>query len=96
VANRKIVRVRDGEWVGLAYNDDGWHKPADCLSLGNPTAQEYAELCDQEAEHSNRHDFCGVHAGLLALLRKHVDRIPTLHLMRSIAEAGGLMALREE
>jgi hypothetical protein len=90
---RKIVRIQDGEWTGLAYNDDGFYPDDQLLPLGKPTAEEYAALCDQQAENANRHDFCGVHASLLRYIRAAVNEKGALAVMKDIAEHGGLWEL---
>jgi hypothetical protein len=88
--NRKIGRVRDGEWTGLTYH------PADydeALPLGEPTIEEYAELCDQAAESANQHAFCGTHRALVEILRRNVAEPDALAVMRDIAESGGLQKI---
>lgn len=91
---RTIIRRQEGEWSGLSYNNDHWYKDGspELLPLGTPTADEYADLCDSEAENANHHDFCGVHKALLALLRNEmVDEGKVVGVMRAIAERGGFM-----
>ncbi len=88
----KICRVRDEEWEGLVY-DDG-HESRERLPLGDPTPEEYAELCDDQAENENMHDFCGVHAALLKVLRDNVASPKALDgIMRTVAENGGLQGM---
>lgn len=96
---RKIIRIRDGEWQGLTYSSRTFtYPPEQILPLGEPTAEEYANLCDQEAESINYHDFCGTHEGLLKLLIASDIGTPEQRtsVMQRIAEVGGLWKLRDE
>lgn len=52
--------------------------------------EELADLCDEQAEQSNAHDFVGSHRSLAALLFREVGREPATRIMRHIAEMGGL------
>lgn len=52
--------------------------------------EELADLCDEQAEQCNAHDFVGSHRGLAALLYREVGRELATRVMRHIAEMGGL------
>jgi hypothetical protein len=92
--SRNIVRINDDGWVGLTYDDTGYYELSQLMPIGNPSAAEYAKLCDQAAESENQHSFCGVHILLLELLNRH--HCEPLPIMKDIAELGGLFALRKE
>ena len=89
----KIVRVIEDEWSGLCYNDRGYYDEEQLLPLGQPTAAEYAILCDDDAVNKNFHDFNGVHKALLVILEIRLKTDDARTIIRDIAEAGGLHAL---
>lgn len=92
---RKIARIRDRELTYLVY--EGNYSADEVVPLGKPTVEEYADLCDQQAENENAHDFCGTHKALLdKVLRPNVASPKALlNIMRDIAEAGGLQRIDE-
>lgn len=88
------------------YATDGKGRPVPCLIYadehtpkGQPardtaTIDDLAELCDQDAEDRNAHDFCGVHQALAKLMLKSgFGEEATRLLMRDIAELGGLQGM---
>lgn len=93
---QKIVRVQEdgGDGSYLTY-DDKYLDRSTIRPTGRPTAEEYAELCDQDAEDRNAHDFCGTHNGLLELLTRNKFRDVRL-IMKKIAEHGGLQQIDDE
>ena len=52
-----------------------------------------ADMCDQNAESRNNHDFVGVHRILSALLFKRLGRKQATDIMIEVAEFGGLDAM---
>ncbi len=76
----------------LVYADK--YTPKGRPARGDASIDEIAELCDQDAENKNRHDFCGVHAKLAQLMLKTGFNEEAVRLlMRDIAERGGLHGL---
>lgn len=75
MVKHKIVRLREevGDGSCLHYDDDYLDRDM-ILPTGRPTASEYAELCDQDAENRNAHDFCGTHKAMLELLVRNKFR----------------------
>ncbi len=86
-----IVRIMDdaepGEIGYLGYHSD-FHD--DERSGEDATLEELADMCDHDAEASNRHSFVGNHRLLAALLYRYVGRQQAGVIMRDIAERGGL------
>lgn len=93
MGRKTIVWTReDGDEADhLAYRDPKWG--IDGPSADAARAEDLADLCDQEAEGANVHDFCGVHRLLAALLHEHVGREKATAILRDIAERGGLHAM---
>jgi hypothetical protein len=54
------------------------------------TLEELVQLCDQDAESVNAHDFCGAHRVLGGLLYRETGRANATNLMREIALRRGL------
>jgi hypothetical protein len=54
------------------------------------TLEELVELCDQDAESVNAHDFCGAHRLLAAVLYRNLGRATATDVMRDIAYRRGL------
>ena len=57
------------------------------------TLSELTQLCDQEAENSNAHSFCGTHAALGRMLKNETGVKLATKIMLSIALVGGLQKL---
>lgn len=88
---KKIYMVRrdgdEAEYLDTSKLDcDSWREANDA----DLTPNAVGEMCDQDAENGNRHDFVGVHRKLFKMLAKQVNG-PSLHrIMRKIVDAGGL------
>jgi hypothetical protein len=54
------------------------------------TLEQLADLCDQEAESENLHEYVGAHRILAALLHQQQGREQATRIMFAIAELGGL------
>lgn len=54
------------------------------------TLEDLVELCDQDAESINAHDYCGAHRLLGAVLYRQLGRAKATKVMREIAERRGL------
>lgn len=69
------------------YTDSSFRdvKPATGLST-----QRLAQFCDDEAENSNRHDFCGAHDKLAKILVRICGDEKANAVMLEIAECGGM------
>ena len=52
--------------------------------------EELVQMCDQNAESRNNHDFVGAHRVLATLLFKTLGRKTTKDILVEIAELGGL------
>jgi hypothetical protein len=87
MARQKIVAVREGDATGFAYESEGIYY--DEVIDGVPTLKDLANLCDQNAESINAHDFVGVHRLLSTLLAARVAD-DAYGIMKQIAELGGL------
>lgn len=70
----------------LAYE----HDDQESYEAPDASLEQLAELCDQDAESGNYHDFVGVHEKLGELLVKHVGEKTATNIIRDIAELGGL------
>jgi len=57
------------------------------------TLDELTQLCDQQAENSNDHAFCGTHEALGKILKKEVGDKLSTQIMLQIALKGGLQRL---
>ena len=80
--------TKDGEPVPCIT----YYKPKPSELLGNgddATLEELVEVCDQDAESCNAHDFCGSHRLLGSLLHKHLGRAKATEIMLDIARYGG-------
>lgn len=75
----KFLAYGDAHIHGLALDPDT-----------NFSLEELADLCDQQAEQINAHDFVGSHRLLAALLYREVGRESATRIMRQISEMGGL------
>jgi hypothetical protein len=78
--------TEDGEGPRLAYRNLFAAGPA----APEATLEQLADLCDQEAESENAHDFVGAHRLLAALLFRRLGRETATAIMREVAELGGL------
>jgi hypothetical protein len=79
----------DRPW--LNYRDPGWK--IDGPPAHDATLEQLADLCDNQAEQINAHDYVGTHRLLAAVLYRHVGRETATAILRDIAELGGLHAM---
>lgn len=89
MSKRKIVLKGTKEESWLDYAEEGMHDPI-LNKNPTPTLEEFANLCDQDAESWNHHSFVGLHKLLCALLFRHLGRERTTEIIHEIAEYGGL------
>ena len=89
MSKRKIIRLGTDEENYLGYKEEEMYGP---ILDENPTLtlEELADLCDQEAESRNNHNFVGSHKILSALLFKQLGREKATKIMQEIAEYSGL------
>lgn len=76
-------------YEGTVYGD------AKIIDIGavDATLEELVELCDQDAENRNAHEFCGAHRLLGAVLFRQYGRLSATATMRNIALLGGLQGM---
>lgn len=91
----KIYRVLNEEYTDMEGNSIPhitYYKPEPGEPVndgGDATLEELVELCDQDAESRNAHDFCGSHRLLGGLLHRHLGRAKATEVMLDIARYGG-------
>src|SRR5947208_10047142 len=81
--------------TGIAVPYLTYYEPSgndELMSAGgaDATLEELVQLCDQDAESINAHDFCGVHRLLGAVLFRKLGRTTATDIMLDIARRGGL------
>jgi hypothetical protein len=91
--NKQVIcRVIDDKgFKFLAYHEPG--EPITDFKVDpddNFTLEELADLCDEQAEQRNAHEFVGSHRLMAALLHRKTGRDKATDIMRQIAEMGGL------
>ena len=97
---KTLCRVEDDGNFFLAYLED--YDTQDLVegenyqSVPNATLEELADLCDQNAEDDNHHEFVGVHRFLAALLFKRFGRQYATAILTEIAEYGGLDSIGKD
>lgn len=89
----KIIEYGEGGDKFLGYKVEG--PIYDLINDENPilNIENLVQLCDQNAESRNNHDFVGTHRILSALLFRKLGRKQTTEIMIEIAELGGLDAM---
>ncbi len=87
--------IKTGEGIPFLTYDGKVYGDAKVLSKGaeDATIEELVELCDQDAEGHNAHDFCGAHRLLGAVLFQNYGRESATATMREIALLGGLQGM---
>lgn len=85
---KTIVLVKGDEYTHLEYEDEVWE--GEIIKNYDPSLEELADFCDQNAESGNNYAFCGSHRILAALLHKTLGREQATKVMLGIAEYGGL------
>jgi len=58
-----------------------------------PTWEQLAAYCDQEAENANYHDFVGAHREIALLIVEETDDATAARVLRKIAERGCLQEI---
>lgn len=92
---QSLYRVKNNDYTDRAGDPVPhitYEKPpkAELVSNGDDaTLEELAELCDQDAENWNAHDFCGSHRLLASLLHRHCGRGKATEIMLDVAKYGG-------
>jgi len=90
---RKLVffREEEGGPEFLDYSSPKWHMHGERPALPKEVSLNMlAEMCDQDAENKNRHDFCGAHKALAKFLRETLPIKTVEKVMYELAERGGL------
>lgn len=94
IEDADVCQNHDGNAVHTyQFVSKGWEPKASTVKRKNAveaTLEELVELCDQDAEGINAHDFCGTHRLLGAVLFRRVGRGTATIIMRDIAERRGL------
>lgn len=75
----------------FTFSGTGYKKEE--IVTGQPTTADLVNLCDQDAENRNAHDFCGVHKALRKVLLKKFGHEQTHQIMSEIASFGGLQGI---
>lgn len=93
---REIYRALNTDYIdktGDPVPHLTYQKPPrkELVSKGGADAklEELVELCDQDAESCNAHDFCGSHRLLASLLHRHLGRLSATNIMLDVARYGG-------
>ena len=90
---QKIIRLgTDGDNY-LGYMEEEIYEP---IMDEDPilTLEELADLCDQEAESRNNHNYVGLHKLVATLLFKQLGREKATKIMQEIAEYKGLDGMK--
>ncbi len=102
MSKRQIYRILDKDEffntkTGVAvpfikYHDPTWKEAGQILRRdgGDATLEELVQLCDQDAENRNAHEFVGAHRLLGRVLYTQYGRGAATKTMLEIAELGGL------
>lgn len=102
---KKIYRIQNDDYVHAKtgkplprieyFDQDRFPKGTVILRKDAEDASlaELTQLCDQAAENSNDHAFCGTHAALGRMLKNEAGAKLATKIMLSIALVGGLQKL---